>query len=86
MLIFSGAPLPKAELTIIGPSKWEKPLITDQQGRVTLPMPWAGRYVLEVTQFDEKAGNSGDEKYNRTRHISSLSFVPQNGIRWIDKR
>ena len=86
VLIFSGAPLPKAELTIIGPSKWEKPLVTDEQGRVTLPTPWAGRYVLEVTHFDEKAGGSGEEKFNRTRHISSLSFVQQDGIRWTEKR
>jgi hypothetical protein len=78
--------LGKAELTIIGPSKWEKPLVTDEQGRVTLPTPWAGRYVLEVTHFDEKAGGSGEEKFSRTRHISSLSFVQQSGIRWTDKR
>ena len=83
VLIFSGTPLPKAELTIIGPSKWEKPLVTDEQGRVTLPTPWAGRYVLEVTH--EKAGGSGEEKFNRTRHISSLSFVQQNGMRWTGK-
>jgi hypothetical protein len=86
VLLFFGAPLPKAELTIIGPSKWEKPLVTDEQGRVTLPTPWAGRYVLEVTHFDEKAGGSGEEKFNRTRHISSLSFVQQDGIRWAEKR
>jgi len=85
VLVFFGAPLPKAELTIIGPPKWEKPLVTDEQGRVTLPTPWVGRYVLEVTHFDEKAGGSGDEKFNRTRHISSLSFVEQQGIRWTDK-
>ena len=85
VLIFSGTPLPKAELTIIGPSKWEKPLVTDEQGRVTLPTPtpWAGRYVLEVTH--EKAGGSGEEKFNHTRHISSLSFVQQNGMRWTGK-
>src|SRR4026209_259233 len=75
VLIFSGTPLPKAELTIIGPSKWEKPLVTAEQGRVSLPTPGAGRYVLEVTHFDEKAGGSGEEKFSRTRHISSLSFV-----------
>ena len=86
VLIFFGSPLPKAELTIIGPSKWEKPLTTDEQGRVTLPMPWAGRYVLEVTHFDEKAGGSGEDKFSRTRHISSLSFVQQDGIPWTDKR
>jgi hypothetical protein len=82
VLLFFAAPLAKAELTIIGPSKWEKPLVTDAQGRVTLPTPWAGRYVLEVTHFDEKAGGSGNEKFNRTRHISSLSFVQQSGVRW----
>lgn len=86
VLLFFAAPLPKAELTIIGPSKWEKPLVTDEQGRVTLPTPWAGRYVLEVTHFDEKAGGSGNEKFNRTRHISSLSFVQQGRIRWTEKR
>jgi hypothetical protein len=80
-LIFLGAPLPKAELTIIGPSKWEKPLVTDEQGRVTLPTPWSGRYVLEVTHFEEKPGG-GEEKFSSTRHISSLSFVQQEGMRW----
>ena len=77
VLMFFGAPLPKAELTIIGPSKWEKPLVTDEK---------AGRYVLEVTYFDEKAGGSGTEQFNRTRHISSLSFVQQSGVRWTEKR
>ena len=86
VLLFFGSPLPKAELTIIGPPKWEKPLTTDEQGRVTLPMPWAGRYVLEVTYFDEKAGGSGEDKFDRTRHISSLSFIQEKGDKWTDKR
>ncbi len=43
VLLFFAAPLLKAEVTIIGPSKWEKPLVTDEQGRVTLPTPWVGR-------------------------------------------
>jgi len=41
---------------------------------------------LEVTHFDEKPGGSGEEKFSRTRHISSLSFVQQSGLRWTDKR
>jgi hypothetical protein len=60
-------------------------LVTNDKGQISLPTPWAGRYVLEVTHFDEKAG-SGSEKFNRARHISSLSFVQQDGIRWTDKR
>jgi hypothetical protein len=41
---------------------------------------------LEVTHFDEKPGASSEEKFNRSRHISSLSFVQQKGIHWSDKR
>ena len=85
VLMFHGAPLPKAEVTLVGPSKWQKPLTTNDKGQITLPTPWAGRYVLEVTHFDDKAGGSGSEKFNRTRHISSLSFVQQDGIRWTEK-
>ena len=85
VVVFLGAPLPKAEVTIVGPSKWQKPLTSDAKGQITLPTPWAGRYVLEVTHFDEKAGGSGAEKFNRTRHISSLSFVQQSGLRWNGK-
>ena len=86
VLLFFNAPLPKAELTIIGPSKWEKPLVTDDQGRVTLPTPWVGRYVLEVTHFDEKPGGSREEKLSPTRHISSLSFTQPTGLTWPEKR
>jgi hypothetical protein len=84
VLLFFGSPLPKAELTIIGPSKWEKPLTTDEKGGITLPTPWAGRYVLEVIYFEAKPGGSGDEKFDRTRHISSLSFTQQSGIKWTE--
>lgn len=86
VLVFFGSPLAKAEVTIIGPSKWQKPLTTSDKGQITLPTPWAGRYVLEVTHFDDKAGGSGNEKFHRTRHISSLSFTQRHAIRWTDKR
>jgi hypothetical protein len=86
VLLFHGAPLPKTEVTLVGPPKWQKPLVTDDKGQIILPTPWAGRYVLEVTHFDEKPGGSGNEKFNRTRHILSLSFVKRDGVRWSEKR
>ena len=85
IVLFAGAPLPKAEVTIAAPPKWGKRLTTDDQGRITVSTPWAGRYVMEVIHFDEKPG-SGGENASRTRHISSLSFVQQDGIPWKDKR
>jgi hypothetical protein len=85
-LMFHGASLPRAEVIVVGPPKWQKTLVTDEKGQITLPTPWAGRYVLEVTHFEDKPGGSGSEKFNRTRHISSLSFVHNDGIRWTEKR
>jgi hypothetical protein len=86
VVLFAGSPLAKTEVTVSGPPKWEKRLTTDDQGRIAVPTPWAGRYVLEVVHFDEKPGVSGNETFSRVRHISSLSFVQQEGIRWTDKR
>ena len=85
VLLFYGVPLAKTEVTLIGPPKWEKHLTTDEQGRVTLPTPWSGRYVLEVTHFEAKPGGSGNEKFDRSRHITSLSFVQRNGQAWSPK-
>jgi hypothetical protein len=48
VLLFRGAPLAKTSVTVLGPPKWEKPLRTDEQGRITVPTPWTGRYVLTV--------------------------------------
>jgi uncharacterized GH25 family protein len=77
-----GQPLAKAEVKVFGPPKWQKSLRTDDQGHVTLETPWAGRYVIEVVHVEEKPGESGGENYNRLRHVSTLSFVVDEGITW----
>src|SRR5262249_58571544 len=84
-LLFYGVPSAKTEVTVIGPPKWEKHLPSDDQGRIDMAAAWSGRYVLEVTHFEAKAGSSGNEKFDRTRHISSLSFTHQSGIKWTEK-
>jgi hypothetical protein len=81
VLLFRGAPLPKASVTVYGPPKWEKPLQTDEQGRITVPTPWSGRYVLEVVYFEQKPGEAAGQKFDRTRHIATLSFVSTKGQR-----
>jgi hypothetical protein len=82
VLFFRGAPLAKTNVTVYGPPKWEKPLETDEQGRITVPTPWLGRYVLEVVHFDQRGGEFGGEKFDRTRHIATLSFVNSKGQQW----
>lgn len=84
-LLLRGAPVAKIEITVYGPPKWEKKLTTDDQGRIAVPTPWAGRYVIEVIHFETKPGSDGDEKFDRTRHISTVSFLVDSGIAWPAK-
>jgi hypothetical protein len=86
VLLFRGAPLPKASVTVYGPPKWEKPLRTDEQGQITVPTPWAGRYVLEVSHVEDAAGSAGGEPVDRTRHVSTLSFMHEEGRPWPANR
>jgi hypothetical protein len=82
ILRLRGQPLAKTEVKVVGPPKWQKALRTDDQGRVTLETPWAGRYVIEVVHVEEKLGESKGETYHRLRHVSTLSFVVDEGIAW----
>ena len=86
VLLFCGVPLAKTEVTVIGPPKWEKHLTTDDQGRIDMPTPCSGCYVLEITHFEAKLGGSENDKFDRTRHITSLSFVQRDGQTWSAKR
>jgi uncharacterized GH25 family protein len=81
-LLLRSQPLAKAEVKVYGPPKWEKSLRTDEQGRVTLQTPWAGRYVVEVVHVEEKPGGAVGESYDRLRHVSTVSFVVEEGIAW----
>jgi hypothetical protein len=82
ILMLRGKPLAKADVHIFGPPKWGKELRTDEHGKVRLPTPWAGQYVAEVIHFEERAGGSGADVYNRIRHVSTLSFAVEQGIPW----
>lgn len=82
VLLFYGAPLAKTSVTVLGPPKWEKPLHTDEQGRITVLTPWAGRYVLTVAYVEDKAGTAGGENFDWTRHVTTLSFVQPDGQPW----
>jgi uncharacterized GH25 family protein len=81
-LMLRGAPLAKTEIKVYGPPKWEKSFKTDDKGQVTIATPWAGRYVMEVIHIEPTPGEAAGEKYDRLRHVSTLSFLVKEGIAW----
>ncbi|RAI59570.1 DUF4198 domain-containing protein [Roseicella frigidaeris] len=84
-LMLHGKPLPRAEVTLVAPPRWERRLHTDAEGRVTFETPWAGRYVAEAVHVDNTPGGSGDGAYAKVRYVSTLSFTVDKGIPWTER-
>lgn len=85
-LLFRGAPLPKKSVELIGPPGWTKALQTDNEGQVTLPLPWAGRYVVEIQHLAETPGGEGAAAFDRSSYVSTLSFKTDSGVQWTAPR
>ncbi|WP_052389856.1 DUF4198 domain-containing protein [Belnapia moabensis] len=83
-LLLRGNPLPRAEVTVVAPPRWERRLHTDAEGRVTVATPWAGRYVMEAVHTEERAGGAGDAAYVKQRLVSTVSFVVTEGLHWVE--
>jgi hypothetical protein len=81
-LMLRGEPLPRAEVTLVAPPRWERKLRTDAQGRVSFETPWAGRYVAEAIHTENTPGGTGEGAYARLRQVSTLSFTVSEGIAW----
>ncbi|MCO6417754.1 DUF4198 domain-containing protein [Siccirubricoccus sp. KC 17139] len=84
-LLLRGQPLPRAEVTLVAPPRWERKLRTDAQGRVRFETPWAGRYVAEAIHTEATPGGSGEGAYARLRYVSTLSFIAEGGIPWTER-
>lgn len=84
ILWYQGRPLADTAVTVFGPPRWQKSLTTDAQGRVSVPTPWAGRYVLRASHADGQPGEAGGQRFDQTRHVATLSFVSQQGLPWAD--
>ncbi|MCW0210669.1 hypothetical protein AVE30378_04574 [Achromobacter veterisilvae] len=74
VLQFQGKPLPKTEVTVFGPPKWEKRFWSDENGRIEITTPWPGQYVLEAAHVEEKAGEADGKSYAKIRYVSTLTF------------
>lgn len=75
VLSLHGKPLAKTRVTVFGPPKWQKTLTTDEHGRITVPTPWMGRYVLTTSHTEVGAGTLGGAAYDETRYSTTLTFV-----------
>lgn len=84
-LLLRGKPLPRAEVTLVAPPRWERKLRTDAEGKVRFETPWRGRYVAEAIHTEATPGGTGEGAYARLRYVSTLSFTVDRGIAWAER-
>lgn len=79
-ILFDGQPLAAAKLVVHAPNGWDREHKADEQGRVTLALPWRGQYVLEAIHKEIAPGEFEGRKYEAQRHRATLAFVRRDGI------
>lgn len=79
-LTYKEKPLPKTKVTLTVQSGWMKEAETDEQGKVSFDMPWAGAYVAEVSHDDKAGGERKGEKYDVVYYVTTLTYDKPDGI------
>ncbi|WP_435014214.1 DUF4198 domain-containing protein [Xanthomonas arboricola] len=76
-VLYRNKPLPKVEVTVIDPQKWQKTLTSDAKGQVTLPMLRAGRHILVATNKEPVKREIAGKQVSMIHHISTLTFLAE---------
>lgn len=70
----NGKPLVNKHVSVFSPEGWAKEYTTDKNGFFTLKPLWAGRYVLEVSNFEKTTGNHYGKNYDAFWQGATSSF------------
>lgn len=84
-VVYRGAPLPKAEVSLVAASGWSLAGTTNDQGKVTFRLPWKGTYALLVRHKDaapgkRKSAQGTDEAYDAASFATTLTFTTSAGL------
>ncbi|ETN96167.1 DUF4198 domain-containing protein [Zhouia amylolytica] len=68
---FKGKPLAKNEIVIYVADLWSKTLETDENGQVSLKLPWQTMYTVEVTYNEQVPGSFNNTAYEFIWHCAT---------------
>jgi uncharacterized GH25 family protein len=85
MVSYRGAPLPKAEVSLVAASGWSLSGTTDEKGKVSFRLPWKGTYALLVRHKDATPGKrknaqGAEEAYDTASFATTLTFATKSGL------
>ena len=70
-----GKPLAKKKVSVFSPEGWTKEFTSNENGEVIFTPQWSGRYVVEVSNFEKKAGEHNGKNYTAAWQGATSSFV-----------
>jgi uncharacterized GH25 family protein len=84
-VVYHGAPLAKAEVSLVASSGWSLGGTTDDKGEVSFRLPWKGTYALLVRHKDPKPGTrknaqGADEAFDAASFATTLTFATSSGL------
>jgi uncharacterized GH25 family protein len=84
-VVYRGAPLPRAEVSLVAVSGWSLSGTTDDKGKVSFRLPWKGTYALLVRHKDATPGKrknaqGADEAYDVASFATTLTFATSSGL------
>lgn len=85
LVVYRGAPLPKAEVSLVAASGWSLSGRTDEAGKIRFRLPWKGTYALLVRHKDPTPGKrknaqGAEEAYDAASFATTLTFVTSSGL------
>lgn len=84
-VVFRGAPLAGAEVSLTAVSGWSLRGRTDAQGKVRFQLPWKASYALLVRHKEAKPGKrrgaqGAEESFETASFATTLTFVTSSGL------
>jgi uncharacterized GH25 family protein len=84
-VVYRGAPLAKAEVSLVAVSGWSLSGTTDDKGKVSFRLPWKGTYALLVRHKDATPGKrknaqGADEAFDTQSFATTLTFATSSGL------
>lgn len=70
-VVYKGTPLTESEVTIFLADGWSRKLTTDENGKITLRLPWATQYFVEVSKKEEVPGKYKGTAYEFVYHCAT---------------
>ncbi len=77
-ILYKGEQLADTEVSVFVADQWSKQLTTDENGEISLTLPWDTKFIVEVTKKEEVPGSYNGEEYEFIWHCATYCIDLSN--------